>query len=230
MRHSFNIWRAFGVTKKYWQCKVGVWSDTCKGREVTQMVLAFPLPFLSFFSSSFSFPPPHSPSPSPPSAPPPRPLSPSLLLAIDYWFFFGKKFDECLREPMRILLHVKRISVNAPVVWASGLFHRLFYLMFPTTLWHGSWFPYVVDEETEAARVLGVASGLQTQACLTNPRALQLPSTLHVLWQEALRANWQQRPGRVQQSSQNGLKSLKQDPSRNLFKRRLYWLLLYQLK
>lgn len=159
--------------------------------------------------------------------------SPSFSFSsFSYWLliFLGKKFDECLREPMRILLHVKRISLNAPVVWASGLFHRLFYLMFPMTLWHGSWFPYVVDEETEAARVLGVASGLQTQACLTNPRALQLPSTLHVLWQEALRANWQQRPGRVQQSSQNGLKSLKQDPSRNLFKRRLYWLLLYQVK
>lgn len=179
MRHSFNIWGAFSVTKKYWQFKGGVWSDTCRGKEVTQMVLAFPLPLLSFFSSSISFPPPHSPSPSPP----PHPLSPSLHLAIDYWFFFffGKKFDECLRKPRRILLHVKRISVNAPVVWVSGIFHSLFYLTFPMTLWHGSWFPYVMDEETEAVRVLGIASGLQTQACVTNPRALQLPSTLHVL-------------------------------------------------
>lgn len=52
MRHSFNIWGAFSVMKKYWQFKVGVWSDRCKGREVTQMVLVSPLPFLS--SSSFS--------------------------------------------------------------------------------------------------------------------------------------------------------------------------------
>ena len=168
-----------------------------------------------------------SPSSSPPSS------------SFRYWLiiFFGKIFDECLRKLMRILLHIKWISVKAPVVWVPGIFHGLFFFNVPNglTMWELiSLFYAWGNQGSESFSDCFWASN----PFLFDPRALGLPSMMHVLWLEALTANWNLRSCRVQQSSPNGAEdaepawshSSEQDHSQNLFKSRFCRLLLYRFK
>ena len=112
-------------------------------------------------------------------------LLPFLLL-----LFFWKNLDEGLRTHSLgnsgEFCCIKWISAKATVVWVPGILHVLFYLMFSVTSWDGIVF---MDGDTEAQRVWMTCLRASNPP-LSDQRALGLPSSLRVFWQEALRANW----------------------------------------